>query len=228
MVELPLVVAMIQRAGPSTGMPTKTEQADLLQAMFGRNGECPVAIVAPATPSDCFDFAIEALRIAITHMTPVIFLSDGYLGNGSEPWRIPDVSRPAEDRGELRDRPGDVPAVRARPRRRWRGRGRSRHAGLEHRIGGLEKADITGNVSYDAENHDQMVRLRAEKIERIAHDIPDWRSSASRRATLLVLGWGSTYGADHVGRAAGAGEGQAVSHAHCATSTRSRATWATC
>ena len=128
MVELPIVVAMIQRSGPSTGMPTKTEQADLLQAMFGRNGECPVAIVAPATPSECFDYAIEAFRIALTHMVPTIFLSDGYLGTGSEPWRLPDARRPAEDRGELRDRQGDVPTLHPRPADAGAPVGRPRHA----------------------------------------------------------------------------------------------------
>jgi len=194
MVELPIVVAMIQRSGPSTGMPTKTEQADLLQAMFGRNGECPVAIVAPATPSECFDYAIEAFRIALTHMVPTIFLSDGYLGTSSEPWRLPSLAdlpkidvtfatdpetyRPYSRNPETLARPWAVPGT----------------PGLEHRIGGLEKADITGNVNYDAENHDRMVRYRAEKVERIAHDIPDLKVVGEQEGSLLVLGWGSTYG----------------------------------
>ena len=154
-------------------MPTKTDQADLLQSMFGRNGECQVAIVAPATPSECFDMAIEAFRIAVKHMTPTIFLSDGYLGTGAEPWRIPDVddlprievkfaTDPATFKPYIRD-----PETLARP---WAMPGTP---GLEHRIGGLEKADITGNVSYDAANHDKMVRLRAEKVARIANDIPE-------------------------------------------------------
>jgi 2-oxoglutarate ferredoxin oxidoreductase subunit alpha len=194
MVELPIVVAMVQRSGPSTGMPTKTEQADLLQAMFGRNGECPVAIVAPATPTECFDMAIEAFRIALRHMVPTIFLSDGYLGTGSEPWRIP----AAKDLPKIKvtfatDPEGFHPYTRdprtlARP---WAVPGTP---GLEHRIGGLEKSDIIGNVSYDAANHDRMVRLRAEKVARIADDIPDIEVIGEPEGKLLVLGWGSTYG----------------------------------
>ncbi len=194
MVELPIVVAMIQRSGPSTGMPTKTEQADLLQAMYGRNGECPVAIVAPATPSDCFRMAIEAFRIALGHMVPTIFLSDGYLGTSSEPWQIPSLddlpkipvtfaTDPATFKPYSRD-----PQTLARP---WAVPGTP---GLEHRIGGLEKADIAGNVSYDAKNHDRMVRLRNEKVERIADDIPDLQVFGAPEGALLVLGWGSTYG----------------------------------
>ena len=194
MVELPIVVAMIQRSGPSTGMPTKTEQADLLQAMFGRNGECPVAIVAPATPSECFDYAIEAFRIALKHMVPTIFLSDGYLGTSSEPWRLPALAdlpnievNFATDAETFRPYVRD-PETLARP---WAVPGTP---GLEHRIGGLEKADITGNVSYDGQNHDRMVRFRAEKVERIAHDIPDLKIVGEQEGSLLVLGWGSTYG----------------------------------
>jgi 2-oxoglutarate ferredoxin oxidoreductase subunit alpha len=194
MVELPIVVAMIQRSGPSTGMPTKTEQADLLQAMFGRNGECPVAIVAPATPSECFNYAIEAFRIALTHMVPTIFLSDGYLGTSSEPWRLPALAdlpkievNFATDKEAFRPYSRD-PQTLARP---WAVPGTP---GLEHRIGGLEKADVTGNVSYDAENHDRMVHFRAEKVERIAHDIPDLKVVGEQEGQLLVLSWGSTYG----------------------------------
>jgi len=194
MVELPIVVAAIQRSGPSTGMPTKTEQADLLQAMFGRNGECPVAIVAPATPVECFYYAIEAFRIALRHMVPTIFLSDGYLGTGSEPWRLPSVKdlpkievKFATDKETFRPYARD-PKTLARP---WAVPGTP---GLEHRIGGLEKSDIIGNVSYDAANHDRMVRLRAEKVERIADDIPDLEVIGEPEGSLLVLGWGSTYG----------------------------------
>jgi 2-oxoglutarate ferredoxin oxidoreductase subunit alpha len=194
MVELPLVVMDVQRAGPSTGMPTKTEQADLLQAMFGRNGESPVAIVAPATASDCFAMAIEAWRIAIKYRVPVVFLSDGYLGMGSEPWLVPDFNSlpkidpdfatdPATFKPYARD-----PQTLARP---WAIPGTP---DLEHRIGGLEKSDITGNVSYDPANHDRMVHLRAEKIERIANDIPDVEVNGEESGGLLVLGWGSTYG----------------------------------
>jgi 2-oxoglutarate ferredoxin oxidoreductase subunit alpha len=194
-VELPLVVAMIQRAGPSTGMPTKTDQADLLQCMFGRNGECPVAVVAPATPSECFDMAIEAFRIAIKHMTPVIFLSDGYLGTGAEPWRIPHADdlprievKYATDKATYQPYARD-PQTLARP---WAIPGTP---GLEHRIGGLEKSDISGNVSYDAENHNKMVHLRAEKVAKIADDIPDVQVYGEPEGELLVLGWGSTHGA---------------------------------
>ncbi|HVP04091.1 MAG TPA: 2-oxoacid:acceptor oxidoreductase subunit alpha [Dehalococcoidia bacterium] len=214
MVELPIVIAMIQRSGPSTGMPTKTDQADLLQSMFGRNGECQVAIVAPATPAECFSMALESFRIAVTHMTPTIFLSDGYLGTGAEPWRIPDIADlprievsyakdPATFKPYARD-----PETLARP---WAVPGTP---DLEHRIGGLEKADITGNVSYDAANHDKMVRLRAEKVERIANDIPEVQITGDQSGELLVLGWGSTYGAILTAVQRAQARGLSVSHAH--------------
>jgi 2-oxoglutarate ferredoxin oxidoreductase subunit alpha len=203
MTELPLLVIDVQRGGPSTGLPTKTEQADLLQAMFGRNGESPIPIIAPQSPGDCFDAALEATRIAVTYRTPVMLLSDGYLANGSEPWRIPDVddlsvidpdfatgaNHPLED-GEsdfwpyLRDettlaRPWAVPGT----------------AGLEHRIGGLEKADGHGNISYDPANHDFMVRTRQAKVDRIADSLPPLEvDDPEGKAKVLVLGWGSTYG----------------------------------
>jgi len=195
MTELPLVIANIQRGGPSTGLPTKTEQADLLQAVHGRNGECPVAVVAPATPADCFSMAIEAFRIATRYMTPVFFLSDGYLGNGAEPWRIPtDGELPKFEVRFRTEKEGFQPYMRdpktlARP---WAVPGTP---GLEHRIGGLEKEDITGNVSYDPLNHEHMVRLRAEKIARIAADIPHVQVLGKDSGPLLVVGWGSTYGA---------------------------------
>ena len=195
MVELPIVVAMIQRSGPSTGMPTKTEQADLLQVMFGRNGEAPVAVVAPATPAECFDMAIESFRIALKYMVPTVFLSDGYLGTGSEPWLIPSIEelpkidiKFATDPDTFRPYARDEDTL-ARP---WAVPGTP---GLEHRIGGLEKADVSGNVSYDAENHMRMVAYRAEKIERIANDIPDVEVVGEPEGGLLVVGWGSTYGA---------------------------------
>ena len=214
MVELPIVVAAIQRSGPSTGMPTKTEQADLLQVMFGRNGECPVAVVAPATPAECFHFAIEAFRIALTHMTPTVFLSDGYLGTGSEPWRIPAVAdlprievKFATDPATFRPYERD-PATLARP---WAVPGTP---GLEHRIGGLEKSDVTGNVSYDAENHDRMVRYRAEKVARIADDIPELEVIGEPDGELLVLGWGSTYGAILTAVQRAQARGLSVSCAH--------------
>jgi 2-oxoglutarate ferredoxin oxidoreductase subunit alpha len=195
MTELPVVIADIQRGGPSTGLPTKTEQADLLQAMFGRNGECPVAIVAPATPADCFAMAIEAFRIATAHMTPVFFLSDGYLGNGAEPWRIPAERELPRLDVRLWTDTADFQPYRRDPRtlaRPWAVPGTP---GLEHRIGGLEKEDGTGAVSYDPVNHDRMVRLRAEKIARIAEDIPEQTVFGPERGRVLVLGWGSTYGA---------------------------------
>jgi 2-oxoglutarate/2-oxoacid ferredoxin oxidoreductase subunit alpha len=195
-VELPLIICDIQRAGPSTGMPTKTEQADLLMALFGRNGESPVAVLAPSTPADCFDTAIEAVRIAVKYRTPVIILSDGYLANGSEPWRIPSVDGLARLRDEFsfagqaaflpfqRD-----PKTLARP---WAIPGTP---GLEHRIGGIEKADVSGSISYDPDNHDRMVRLRQAKIDGIAADIPPLEvDDPDNDARVLVLGWGSTYG----------------------------------
>jgi len=195
MTELPLVIANIQRGGPSTGLPTKTEQADLFQAVLGRNGECPVAVVAPATPADCFAMAIEAFRIATRFMTPVFFLSDGYLGNGAEPWRIPSRSELPELEVSFRtEKEGFQPYLRdpktlARP---WAVPGTP---GLEHRIGGLEKEDVTGNVSYDPQNHEKMVRLRAEKIARIASDIPPVKVLGKDSGRVLVVGWGGTYGA---------------------------------
>jgi len=194
MTELPLVVINVQRGGPSTGLPTKTEQADLLQAMFGRNGECPVAVIAPATPADCFDMAIEAFRIATKHMLPVIYLSDGYLANGAEPWRLPTVDQLPRFEVKFRteangyqpyDRDSDT---LARP---WAIPGTP---GLEHRIGGIEKQDITGNVSYDPENHMHMVQTRAEKVALIANDIPELEIFGASEGRLLVVGWGSTHG----------------------------------
>ena len=203
-VELPLIICDIQRAGPSTGMPTKTEQADLLMALYGRNGESPVAVLAPATPSDCFDTAIEAVRIAVKYRTPVIILSDGYLANGSEPWRIPAVDTLAKLRDEFKfaipnegpganDPAGFMPFQRdpqtlARP---WAIPGTP---GLEHRIGGIEKADGAGTISYDPDNHDKMVRLRQAKIDGIAADIAPLEVDDPDDARVLVLGWGSTYG----------------------------------
>jgi 2-oxoglutarate ferredoxin oxidoreductase subunit alpha len=204
-VELPLIICDIQRAGPSTGMPTKTEQGDLLAAMFGRNGESPVPIVAPASPADCFNAAIEAARIAVKYRTPVILLSDGYLANGSEPWRVPatatlpdlsaefafaEAADPADGgaAGEFEPFRRD-PVTLARP---WAIPGTP---GLEHRIGGIEKADITGTISYDPDNHDRMVRLRQAKIDGIAADIPPVEvDDPDGAARVLVLGWGSTFG----------------------------------
>ncbi|MGV9597014.1 2-oxoacid:acceptor oxidoreductase subunit alpha [Streptosporangium sandarakinum] len=198
--ELPLVVVDVQRAGPSTGMPTKTEQTDLLMAMYGRNGESPVPIVAPATPSDCFDAAVEAARIAVKYRTPVMLLSDGYLANGSEPWKVPSAAELPDISVDFATAPNGEdgttflpfardPETLARP---WAIPGT---AGLEHRIGGIEKADGTGNISYDPNNHDKMVRLRQAKIDGIAADIPALEvDDPDGDARVLVLGWGSTYG----------------------------------
>ena len=194
MAELPIVVFDIQRGGPSTGLPTKTEQADLMQALYGRNSECPVVVIAPATPGDCFFVAYEAIRIAVKYMVPVIVLSDGYLANGAEPWLIPDPKNlPDIDVRFRTDPEGFQPYAReeatlARP---WV---RPGTPGLEHRIGGLEKQDVTGNVSYDPDNHDLMVRLRAEKVRRVAQEIPPTTIHGPACGDLLVVGWGGTYG----------------------------------
>jgi 2-oxoglutarate/2-oxoacid ferredoxin oxidoreductase subunit alpha len=195
MTELPVVIIDVQRGGPSTGLPTKTEQADLLQAMFGRNGECPVAIVAASTPADCFEMAVEAFRIAVRHMLPVIYLTDGYLGNGAEPWKLPTFDDlPKFGVKFTTEAEGFLPYVRDPETlaRNWAIPGTP---GLEHRVGGLEKADITGNVSYDPENHMHMVLTRAEKVARIADDIPELEVYGEPTGRLLVIGWGSTYGA---------------------------------
>ncbi|MDQ2850439.1 MAG: 2-oxoacid:acceptor oxidoreductase subunit alpha [Actinomycetota bacterium] len=199
--ELPLIIVDVQRGGPSTGLPTKTEQSDLLQAMYGRNGESPVAVIAPCTPVDCFDAALEAVRIATTYRTPVIVLSDGALANGSEPWRLPRAADLPDLQVESATEPNSVdakgnptfapylrdPDTLARP---WAVPGT---AGLEHRIGGIEKADVTGNISYDPDNHDHMVRTRQAKIDGI--DVPDLQvDDPSGKARVLILGWGSTYG----------------------------------
>ena len=207
MTELPLVVCDIQRAGPSTGMPTKTEQADLLQVMYGRNGEAPVPVLAAQSPADCFDIAIEAVRIAIKYRTPVFVLSDGYIANGAEPWEVPDLSAIPPIDPEFASTPNATdaagnevflpfkrdPETLARP---WAVPGT---AGLQHRIGGIEKAKDTGAVSYDPANHDEMVRTRQAKIDGIARDLPDVivddpDENEGFGASVLVLGWGSTYG----------------------------------
>ncbi len=217
MLEVPLVICNIQRAGPSTGMPTKTEQADLLQAYYGRNGECPIPVIAAQSPSDCFRAAFEACKIAVQHMTPVILLSDGYIANGAEPWRYPAVNQlekiekkfaePLENgekfmpyaRDEKLSRPWAVPGTK----------------GLEHRIGGLEKQNITGNISYDAQNHEFMVKLREEKVEKIADYLPEQKiDSGKDSGKVLVMGWGGTYGALKAAVKECIAEGMEVSHAH--------------
>lgn len=220
MLELPLVVLNIQRAGPSTGMPTKTEQSDLLQAMYGRNGESPVAIVAPATPADCFDAAFEACRISLEHMVPVYFLSDGYLANGSEPWRFPQQKdlKPVSVDFESPRKNGSagepfLPYLRdERFVRSWAIPGTE---GIEHRVGGLEKQENTGNVSYDPENHEKMTRVRQAKVDSIADYIPSQKlDSGQEKGDILVLGWGSTYGTIRTAVRELRGEGLDISHAH--------------
>lgn len=213
MTELPLVVFNVQRGGPSTGLPTKTEQSDLLQALYGRNGDSPLVVIAPQSPSDCFYAAIDAVRIAIEYMVPVIVLSDGYLANGAEPWKLPSADSfapitsnhdidPANfspySRNDKRARPWAVPGT----------------AGLEHRIGGLEKAHITGNVSYDSENHQTMTDLRHQKVERIADSLPDIKVNGDETGDLLVVGWGGTYGAIITATDRARKEGKKVSSIH--------------
>ena len=208
MTELPLVIIDVQRGGPSTGLPTKTEQADLLQAMFGRNGECPVAIVAPRSPGDCFDMAFEAIRIATQFMVPTFILSDGYIANGAEPWPIPDLTKlpaikithptgPNSTNGQAHENGAGEPGTFLPYKRNellvrpWAIPGTP---GLEHRIGGIEKQDNTGNVNYDGQNHEHMVRTRAQKVANIAKTIPDLEVEGAQEGDLLVIGWGGTYG----------------------------------
>ncbi|HYD22293.1 MAG TPA: 2-oxoacid:acceptor oxidoreductase subunit alpha [Flavipsychrobacter sp.] len=217
MLEIPLLIINIQRGGPSTGLPTKTEQSDLLQAYYGRNGECPMPVLATSTPSDCFDMAYEAVRIAVQHMTPVILLSDGYIANGAEPWRFPQSKdldaievqfKKGLAEGEEKFLPYKRDEKLVRP---WAVPGT---AGLEHRIGGLEKEDITGNVSYDADNHEHMVKIRQEKVDRIADYIPEQTlDSGPEQGDVLVLGWGSTYGAIKSAVAELHASGKSVAHA---------------
>ncbi len=218
MLEIPLLICNIQRGGPSTGLPTKTEQSDLLQAYYGRNGECPMPIISASTPSDCFSAVYEAFRIAIQHMTPVIFLSDGYIANGAEPWKFP--------------RADDLPAIEVKFKtelghqedtfqpylrdeklvRPWAVPGTP---GLEHRIGGIEKQNITGNVSYDPDNHQLMVKIRQEKVDKIADYVPEQKlDSGPEKGKILVIGWGSTYGAIKSAVMQLQSEGHQVSHAH--------------
>ncbi len=214
MVELPLLIINVQRGGPSTGLPTKTEQADLLQALYGRNGEAPVPVLASSTPSDCFNTIFEAARIALKFMTPVIMLSDGYLGNGSEPWLLPNVKDLPDISPKFRVDPNNyLPYLRdeATLAREWAIPGTP---GLEHRIGGLEKQDKTGNVNYEPENHEKMVHLRAEKVERVANDIPPAKVEGDEKGDLLVVGWGGTYGAIRSAVEAKRAEGKSVSHLH--------------
>jgi len=218
MLEIPLVIVNIQRDGPSTGLPTKTEQSDLMQAYYGRNGECPMPIIASSTPSDCFDVAIEACRIALEHMTPVILLSDGYIANGAEPWKFPKSAdlKPIEvkfktsiDEGDAKYMPYKRDEKLVRP---WAVPGT---AGLEHRIGGLEKQDVTGNVNYEPENHQHMIKVRQAKVDKVADYIPAQTiDSGAEKGKVLVLGWGSTYGAIKSACQELHEDGVSVSHAH--------------
>jgi 2-oxoglutarate/2-oxoacid ferredoxin oxidoreductase subunit alpha len=195
MVELPLVVCDIQRAGPSTGMPTKTEQSDLLQAMFGRNGESPLPIIAPCSPADCFQAAMEAARVAVRSMVPVVVLSDGYLANGAEPWKLPAIAALPEIEVTFRSDPEGFSPYLRDPETLGRAWALPGTPGLEHRIGGLEKEDVSGNISYDPGNHERMTLLRAEKVARLAEEIPPLTVDGPESGKLLVLGWGSTEGA---------------------------------
>jgi 2-oxoglutarate ferredoxin oxidoreductase subunit alpha len=214
MAELPIVIFDIQRGGPSTGLPTKTEQADLFQALYGRASESPVVVLAPATPGDCFFTAYEAIRIAVKYMLPVMVLSDGYLANGAEPWLIPDPKSLPDIPVTFRTEPEGFhpylrdPGTLARP---WV---RPGTPGLEHRIGGIEKSDVTGNISYEPENHDLMVRTRAEKVRRVAQEIPPLTINGSPAGEVLVVGWGGTYGAITAAVEEAQGEGKAVASIH--------------
>ena len=214
MVELPLVVVDVQRAGPSTGMPTKMEQADLLQVMFGRNSDSPVPVVAPATPGECFDYAIEAWRIALKYVTPVVYLSDAFLATGAEPWHVPTLADLPDISVETWTDKATFQPYDRNPvtlARKWAVPGTP---GLEHRVGGLEKADITGDLSYDPDNHHRMQLLRAAKVAGIAQDIPELVAHGPARGELLVLGWGSTYGAIRSAVERLQAEGRSVAHAH--------------
>ena len=212
--ELPLVLVNVQRGGPSTGLPTKTEQSDLNQAIYGRNGEAPMVVLAPATPADCFMMAYEACRIALKYMIPVILLSDGYIANGSEPWKIPDVNTlPDMETRILKKKEGFAPFNHGNPdlARPWALPGTP---GMEHRIGGLEKWEETGHVSYDPENHQKMVELRQEKVDIIARDLPLAKPFGKESGDLLVIGWGGTHGALRSAVETAQSEGMSVSHLH--------------
>lgn len=218
MLEIPLIIINIQRGGPSTGLPTKTEQSDLLQAYYGRNGECPMPVIAASTPSDCFDVVYEAVRISVQHMTPIIVLSDGYIANGAEPWKFPQSAdlptievefKKGLDEGEDKFMPYKRNDKLARP---WAVPGVK---GLEHRIGGLEKQDITGNISYDADNHQLMVKIRQQKVDSIAQHIPlQTIDSGPEKGKVLVIGWGSTYGAIKSACLQLQSQGKSISHVH--------------
>ena len=214
MTELPLVIINVQRGGPSTGLPTKTEQADLFQAVWGRNGECPAIVIAPATPADCFHMAIEAVRLAFKYMSPVFYLSDGYLANGAEPWAIPEIASLPKIEVKFANDPVNFMPYSRDPETLARPYAIPGTPGLEHRIGGIEKQHITGNVNYDPENHHLMVRLRQEKVDRVANDIPLIEVAGEKTGKVLVLGWGSTYGSISTAVDRMQREGKSVSAAH--------------
>jgi 2-oxoglutarate ferredoxin oxidoreductase subunit alpha len=222
MLEIPLVIVNVQRGGPSTGLPTRTEQADLWQAVHGRNGEAPIPVIAASTPIDCFEMAFEAVQLAVEHMTPVILLTDGYIANGSEPWRFPESKDlpeitpnfiPSREAGSPSAAEAFLPYARdERGVRPWALPGQ---AGLQHRIGGIEKQDRTGNISYDPANHEKMVALRAEKVAKIADRYKPIRlDSGPPEGELLIVGWGSTYGAIRTAALQLQAEGQPVAHVH--------------
>jgi 2-oxoglutarate ferredoxin oxidoreductase subunit alpha len=220
--ELPMVIVNVQRGGPSTGLPTKVEQSDLLQAMYGRNGESPIAIIAPDSPADCFDTAIEACRLAVRSMSPVMILSDGFLANSSEPWMIPNAddippiaySHPAGNGEDPLNGKEPFMAYRRDPETLARPWALPGTPGLEHRIGGLSKAPVTGNVSYNPLHHEQMVRDRAEKIARLAEIIPEQEVFGPESGELLLVSWGGTYGAVRSAVAEARRQGRSVAHAH--------------
>jgi 2-oxoglutarate ferredoxin oxidoreductase subunit alpha len=218
MLEIPLLIINVQRGGPSTGLPTKTEQSDLLQAYYGRNGECPMPVISASTPSDCFGAVYEAIRISVQHMTPVIFLSDGFIANGSEPWKFPKSDDLPKIDFQYKTQLGDheekfQPYLRdeklVRP---WAIPGTP---GLEHRVGGIEKQNVTGNVSYDPDNHQLMVKIREEKVDKIAQYIPEQKlDNGPDKGKVLIIGWGSTYGAIKSAVIELLEDGYEVAHAH--------------
>jgi 2-oxoglutarate ferredoxin oxidoreductase subunit alpha len=214
MTELPLVIINVQRGGPSTGLPTKTEQADLFQAVWGRNGECPAIVIAPATPAECFSMAIEAVRLAYRYMSPVFYLSDGYLANGAEPWLVPEIDDLPKIDVEFATDPADFMPYARDEETLARPYALPGTPGLEHRIGGIEKQHLTGNVNYDPENHHFMVLMRQAKVDRAAQDIPPVEVFGDPSGKVLVLGWGSTYGSITSAVERLRAEGKSVSSAH--------------
>ena len=214
MAELPLIVVDVQRAGPSTGLPTKTEQADLLHAIYGRHGECPVLVVAPCQPTDCFTMAIEACRLTLQHMTPVLYLSDGYIANGAEPWKIPNVADIPTITVPWADKGGEYKPYARNPETLARSWAIPGMAGKEHRLGGIEKQNVTGNVNYEPDNHEFMVKVRQEKVNRVANDIPLQGIEGAQTGEVLVLSWGGTYGATTTAVSELVAEGKSVGLAH--------------